>query len=356
MIIVLFLTYLFCFGIPKMKAYIENKNIVTETFEEEPDNKAWTPAVTVCGAFGDAWKYEFSDVCKGISGDNLLQCFLNSTYRKEEVLEFVSPYGTKNESFALDITLREYGSCFTLKDKFRVGSQFYNDTFGVYLRQRYSWVFVHDAKFFYLSRKIRPVPSIEAQFESRNESRNESIVFSQEIELVKYKRRNTKASPCNEDDDYIVNLCLRNFMEQQVGCKIPWIEDNADQRLKKCSSLSEYVQILDHYNSLSALDEFKQVSRRTGCLAPCSYTHVRRYGDLILQDVANETMYILTLASTRIKVLTEHQYPDFASLIADIGGTLGLFLGFSFIMVWDSTIELISKIMNVFNRKNIFSR
>ena len=118
----LFLTYLFCFGIPKMKAYLENKNIVTESFEEESDNKAWTPAITVCGAFGDAWKYVFSDVCKGISGDNLLQCFLNSTYRKEEVLEFVSPYGTKNESFALDITLREYGSCFTLKNKFRVGS------------------------------------------------------------------------------------------------------------------------------------------------------------------------------------------------------------------------------------------
>ena len=96
-----------------------------------------------------------------------------------------------------------------------------------------------------------------------------------------------------------------------------------------------------HYYSQAALEEFKYFSRLTGCLAPCSYFHAKKYGDPVLTPSKYTTFYFFTLASTRIKVFTEHRFPDFPSLVADIGGTLGLFLGFSFLMVWDSLFEWI---------------
>ena len=36
-----------------------------------------------------------------------------------------------------------------------------------------------------------------------------------------------------------------------------------------------------------------------------------------------------------IEVLKEEEAYSFASLVADIGGVLGLFIGFNFLMIWD---------------------
>ena len=36
-----------------------------------------------------------------------------------------------------------------------------------------------------------------------------------------------------------------------------------------------------------------------------------------------------------IEVLKEKEAYSFASLVADIGGVLGLFVGFNFLMIWD---------------------
>ena len=36
-----------------------------------------------------------------------------------------------------------------------------------------------------------------------------------------------------------------------------------------------------------------------------------------------------------IEVLKEKEAYSFASLVADIGGVLGLFIGFNFLMIWD---------------------
>ena len=50
------------------------------------------------------------------------------------------------------------------------------------------------------------------------------------------------------------------------------------------------------------------------------------------------------LASTDISVMTEAYTYPWVSLLAEFGGALGLFLGFSFIMLWDC-IEKICNFM-----------
>ena len=54
----------------------------------------------------------------------------------------------------------------------------------------------------------------------------------------------------------------------------------------------------------------------------------------------------LLLESDKIEVQREvHDFP-FESLVADVGGILGLFIGFNFLMIWDF-IEDIRKRMNL---------
>ena len=44
---------------------------------------------------------------------------------------------------------------------------------------------------------------------------------------------------------------------------------------------------------------------------------------------------ILPALLPSVEVLTEEEAYPFLSLVADVGGVLGLFIGFNFLMVWD---------------------
>ena len=70
-----------------------------------------------------------------------------------------------------------------------------------------------------------------------------------------------------------------------------------------------------------------------GCLYPCNYTHYK-IGAEIKQDLG---LFGLGLAfgSTTVNIHTEYYLYPFISFISDLGGSFGLFVGFSFFAVFD---------------------
>ena len=48
---------------------------------------------------------------------------------------------------------------------------------------------------------------------------------------------------------------------------------------------------------------------------------------------------ILLYAGNSIEVQKEEEAYSFLSLVADVGGVLGLFIGFNFLMIWDWTVS-----------------
>ena len=72
---------------------------------------------------------------------------------------------------------------------------------------------------------------------------------------------------------------------------------------------------------------------QTGCLFPCTYYQYR----LMATDLRDFNQFgaILVYGSLSTTVLREYLLYPFESLVADFGGTLGLFVGFSFVMLWD---------------------
>ena len=78
-----------------------------------------------------------------------------------------------------------------------------------------------------------------------------------------------------------------------------------------------------------SMSESEQISNITGCLEPC---HYKKYILLAEQVIKSKRFKFSPWAlSTNTRLI----YPV-STLVAEFGGTLGLFLGFSFISLWDN--------------------
>ena len=80
----------------------------------------------------------------------------------------------------------------------------------------------------------------------------------------------------------------------------------------------------------------KDIPEITSCLPPCSYTEYRFEGtpsDLGPNAASREL--ILWMVSPYVLLETEQYLYPFKSLVAEVGGTLGLFLGFSLMTLWE---------------------
>ena len=80
--------------------------------------------------------------------------------------------------------------------------------------------------------------------------------------------------------------------------------------------------------------------RLTDCLYPCSYREFRCL-DTKTYPIANYSRYpgvSLEFSSSELTEMTEVLAYDSASFVAEVGGALGLFLGFSFYLTVDLLI------------------
>ena len=61
-------------------------------------------------------------------------------------------------------------------------------------------------------------------------------------------------------------------------------------------------------------------------------------------ESANSTEVQLVFQSSTVGIVKEEQAYSIESFVADMGGVLGLFVGFNFLMIWDFIILLKAKL------------
>ena len=99
--------------------------------------------------------------------------------------------------------------------------------------------------------------------------------------------------------------------------------------------LREYERIYDELT----FAEYKKLRQLTHCLKPCKYRQYAFIGELGQSIFKSEQFaFSLWAVSRETTVKTEHLIYPLSALVAEFGGTLGLFLGFSFITLWDKII------------------
>ena len=82
--------------------------------------------------------------------------------------------------------------------------------------------------------------------------------------------------------------------------------------------------------------EVPEVTRITGCQKPCRYNKYIIVGERRRTTFESKDFtFSLWAVSNRTEIRKEKLLYPLSSLVADFGGTLGLFLGFSFMTLWD---------------------
>ena len=72
--------------------------------------------------------------------------------------------------------------------------------------------------------------------------------------------------------------------------------------------------------------------------------------DSIVTKITNRSWIKVQFASDEITVESEEYVYDIVSFIADCGGALGLFLGFSFYMLWDVFLFIEAVLSDIIKR------
>ena len=140
--------------------------------------------------------------------------------------------------------------------------------------------------------------------------------------------------------------CTKEKLSQKVGCRLPWDKWSAQDR-NVCKYEHQFRQFEQIYNLLKNAESF-EILQMTGCKEPCSYnkySFASASAEVMPKIDGKPTSGWIVFWGASNRTWTEEEillYP-FTSLIAEFGGSLGLFLGFSFMAIWDTFLAIYSK-------------
>ena len=186
-------------------------------------------------------------------------------------------------------------------------------------------IFAHDPKFFFIYNNPKVFPGLKLKLQNGSGT----ILH---ISLKKHVDLSRKNNPCNVNPDYDFTKCVIGSLARKVSCKLPWIVLSTGN----LSDCTEVVQLRrwSVLSNLIAYGELEESVESTGCEKPCMYD------EYILDE---EEPYLNTgitwiniqFSNKKFLLVTEVKSYSLLSFLSDIGGSLGMFVGFSFLLVWD---------------------
>ena len=332
------------FGIESIRKYLAKQKFVVESSREYTDSDH--PAITVCASNGlHGWrdgtihKSPFEELCsEATNAQEAYQCIKKNTFDLPDLLSgAVDGNGEEiNESdWKMGIARINRGKCFTLNPASAVmGTKIKH-----HLKIKYTddnitqFTLIHDPEFYILGPNPRTMPSV---FSIQNPSYGTKILY---IDTIQHVKMNLPTSPCQESGQYSLTKCVAEAMNKKIGCRPEW-ESSSEESMKICTDVNQLIKYESVFRDLSNLDR-NQISNRTGCLLPCRYKEYKILDTPLDSNGKSRTMHLIR-SSNDVLVKTEQLVYPFSSFLAEFGGALGLFLGFSFLWVWD-VIQIFTK-------------
>ena len=121
-------------------------------------------------------------------------------------------------------------------------------------------------------------------------------------------------------------------MSGKVGCRLEF-DSLSSSECPVCSTVREILEMEAEYAKTWSMKQSRLVDH-TGCFPPCNYAEYHLVESL-KYDYNGKTLAVLFSSSHALERSEQLLYPA-DSFISEFGGALGLFLGFSFLMVWEA--------------------
>ena len=324
--VILAVLFFYFFGLSTFAKWErEDVQVVTRRFA---GNTLQLPAITVCGSSAadhQTWKNsKGSGFSKCKNQTDVVQCVMKNTFTVDEVIEASHLFTRTKESNNLTMKQFNWTSSMTKVSTGMCHTMVYekNTTTKSHIKissKKNLTIFLHDPKFFILTHGnfFLPFLRLEAQ-----------IGKGFKIAATNIRRMNRPNKfDCNTDPNYNFRECVRMKISNSQGCVSPWDHKTTDT-LPTCSNVSSLNNFAVFYRSAYQSSSREELEELTGCLLPCSYTRYRLADTRVLRFSSDA--FSISYAST--EQVTEEEVLLFPldSLVSELGGALGLFLGFSF--------------------------
>ena len=358
------LIFLFGFGITNFRKYFKDDSLIVLS-KEILTNPIEAPAITICpinpiSGFGlktisQSNNYKpnetlFKAIWRSCEKEKGIgECVMDETYSLQEAVPNIALAGSYMNiiesigHFDTDISCMGcgWGRCYTLKDNVEIMT-FGKSELGplaIALKKSLNFdIFIHDKKFFYISMNPGTTPGFRLSFRQ-----GENLTRIVSVKSIKHVKRNTVSNPCHENIAYSFTDCIREKVDAKIGCLMPWKNRSRTGKTESCRTIEK----LENYETMFVDINDKSPSENGDeydCPIPCEFYEYILVEDLpVTGDLFNSTVLkalTLVLSSREIFVKREVQLYEVSSFVGDTGGSLGLFLGFSFFALWEWTVSI----------------
>ena len=186
-------------------------------------------------------------------------------------------------------------------------------------------------------------------FGSANEAvkLNEPRGFSTQKQDIFIERSHEKAldQPTQRctNDNVNANECIVRFIQGEIGCR-PNIMGHEYVEGTPCTTLSQLMDLANITKAFELADG-KEIYEATGCLSQCEKDHFSMSQGFLSGEGQHELGLKFIILDTTYEAREQYVIYDINSFIADVGGYMGLLLGFSLSSIYADVESFLRKFM-----------
>ena len=349
---VLAVFFLFFFGYPALQRYLERAVLIkVSTVSLEGENGGLLPpAITFCALtprlpYSAGRKNSSGELhhvieaeCENLSNHiDIQKCIEEKTFKLDEILlgavdGMVNPKNLLNKTFWTSyMTVTTYGNCYMLRYRQPFSADFEEHSIWLHLRSDLIYdVYFHDPNFFLITQNLMAIP--KASIRKRKVPQADMEFDMYPLMVTERRNINRPSNPCVEELDYDFMACVTDSVVAKIGCRYPW-DQNSGDTFPICTTLEKILELEELFFTIGKMER-KDVISATGCQVPCRFREYKILNDL-MKGVTSRFGIGMVFHSTEITLEEEDYVYPLVSFVAEFGGALGMFLGFSFLMVWD---------------------
>ena len=305
---------------------------------------AWT------GILYNGWKnnegfLNYTKMCPTDDHKKMAECINEKTYKHDDMINSYTIGSYEEEKDVTNTTIWSEGITTSFPGRFLSIETVFADpedfVFNIQFKPELKYsVMIHDPDFYVFTVNPSTVPGILLSLE-------DSLSQYVHINMVYNKMMNTPAYPCISSESYTFTRCVAAFVSARVGCRLE-LDSFSSEEFPICSSVEEILQIEAEYFKTWDMKQSSLIAH-TGCHPPCSYEEYKLAKEPKKNNYTDPILIRVEFAHSYALERTEQLLYPLVSFISEFGGALGLFLGFSFLMIWDAleaVIKLCSRILN----------